>query len=66
VQLWGPSGSVNGNCQLYVRGNQIHGASIDTLAWLEQNSICEYAFFLFLQDLLILLGRPELDSGVGV
>jgi len=41
VQLWGPSGSVNGNCQLYVRGNQVHGASVDTLAWLEQSSICQ-------------------------
>jgi len=41
VQLWGPTGSVNGNCQLYVQGNQAHGVSVDTLAWLEQHSICQ-------------------------
>jgi len=41
VQLWGPSGSVNGNCQLYVNGNQFKGASINTLAWLQQRSICQ-------------------------
>jgi len=41
VQLWGPTGSVNGNCQLYVQGNQVHGSSIETLAWLEQHSICQ-------------------------
>ena len=42
VQLWGPVGSVNGNCQLYVVGGEVHGANTDTLAWLEQNSICKF------------------------
>ncbi|KAG9235352.1 hypothetical protein BJ875DRAFT_374467 [Amylocarpus encephaloides] len=43
IQLWGPSGSVNGNCQLYVtgRGGENRGANTQTLAWLEQNSICQ-------------------------
>jgi len=41
IELWGPSGSVNGNCQLYVNGANIKGPSVDTLAWLEQHSICQ-------------------------
>jgi hypothetical protein len=41
IQLWGPSGSVNGNCQMYVSGQGVKGANIQTLAWLEQNSICK-------------------------
>lgn len=41
VQLWGPSGSVNGNCNLYVMSNQEKGATIETLAWLQQRSICQ-------------------------
>ena len=40
VQLWGPSGSVNGNCNIYVMSDQQKGASIETLAWLQQRSIC--------------------------
>ncbi|TVY59347.1 hypothetical protein LCER1_G000731 [Lachnellula cervina] len=41
VQLWGPSGSVNSNCNIYVNGNVQHGANTETLAWLEQKSICQ-------------------------
>lgn len=41
IELWGPTGSVNGNCNLYVSGRQSTGASIETLAWLEQHSICQ-------------------------
>lgn len=42
LQLWGPSGSVNGNCNLYVTGDSVTGTSnaLATLAWLEQKSIC--------------------------
>jgi hypothetical protein len=43
IELWGPSG-VNSNCQLYVNAEASHGQSIDTLAWLEQHSICEFPF----------------------
>jgi hypothetical protein len=42
IQLWGPSGSVNGNCNLYVTGAASQGPSQATLAYLEQHSICEY------------------------
>lgn len=41
VQLWGPSGSVNGNCNLYVSSNQERGPTLATLAWLQQRSICQ-------------------------
>ena len=42
IELWGPTGSVNGNCNLYVNGAASVGPSQTTLAWLEQHSICEY------------------------
>ncbi|KAJ8064107.1 hypothetical protein OCU04_007942 [Sclerotinia nivalis] len=41
IELWGPSGSVNGNCNLYVTANPQTGASTATLAWLMQHSICQ-------------------------
>ena len=43
IELWGPSG-VNSSCQIYVSVDESHGQSIDTLAWLEQHSICEFPF----------------------
>ena len=42
IELWGPAGSVSNNCQLYVNGRESTGASTQTLAWLEQDSICEF------------------------
>ena len=45
IELWGPTGSVNSNCNIYVNGQTIWGQSINTLAWLEQHSICEYIVF---------------------
>ncbi|KAL2019563.1 hypothetical protein VTK56DRAFT_9530 [Thermocarpiscus australiensis] len=43
IQLWGPSGSVSSNCNLYVFGAspQPKGQSLETLAWLEQRGICQ-------------------------
>jgi len=41
IELWGPTGNVNGNCNLYVSDQQSFGQSINTLAWLEQSSICQ-------------------------
>jgi len=40
IQLFG-SANVSGNCQRYVNNNQAFGVSIETLAWLQQNNICE-------------------------
>jgi hypothetical protein len=39
IELWGPSG-VNGTCQLLAPPS----GGGDTLAWLEQHSICESFF----------------------
>ncbi|KAK3994486.1 hypothetical protein QBC44DRAFT_44574 [Cladorrhinum sp. PSN332] len=49
VQLWGPSGSVSSNCNLYVFNHSPKGQSLETLAWLEQRSICQswHAVFAF-------------------
>lgn len=41
IELWGPIGSVNGNCNIYVNANEQTGASENTLAWLMQRSICQ-------------------------
>ncbi|KAK4222404.1 arginase-like protein [Podospora fimiseda] len=41
VQLWGPSGSVSSNCNLYVFSQESRGQSLETLAWLQQRSICQ-------------------------
>jgi hypothetical protein len=41
IELWGPTGNVNTNCNLYVNAQTSTGPSIATLAWLEQHSICE-------------------------
>lgn len=43
IELWGPTGSVNGNCNLYVTGAESSGPSTATLAYLEQHSICKYS-----------------------
>ena len=40
IQLFGPAGNVNSNCNTYVTGQQYHGISVETLAWLTQNNIC--------------------------
>jgi hypothetical protein len=78
VQLWGPSGSVNANCQLFINTKSSTGANTDTLAWLEQHSICTSIFPLFCywidlcgiqctakQLLTCPPIRPELDSSMG-
>ncbi|MCJ1485603.1 hypothetical protein MMC06_005778 [Schaereria dolodes] len=40
IMLFGPVGSVNGNCNVYVL-NQTPGANLNTLAYLEQKNICQ-------------------------
>jgi hypothetical protein len=42
IELWGPTGSVNSTCQLYVQAQASTGSSLNTLAYLEQHSICEF------------------------
>ncbi|CZS92795.1 uncharacterized protein RCO7_10196 [Rhynchosporium graminicola] len=40
IQLWGPSG-VNGTCNIYVNSRPSTGPNINTLAYLQQRSICQ-------------------------
>ena len=46
IQLYGPSGSVNANCASFVDNQKnnpaFHGQSVDALAWLTQENICEF------------------------
>ncbi|KXS96670.1 hypothetical protein AC578_4392 [Pseudocercospora eumusae] len=41
IQLFGPAGDINSKCQQFVFDNPSNDLSINTLAWLEQNSICQ-------------------------
>jgi hypothetical protein len=45
IQLFG-EGEVSSSCQTYVNNNDVRGLSVDTLAWLQQSSICESPFSL--------------------
>ncbi|KAJ5493133.1 hypothetical protein N7539_001879 [Penicillium diatomitis] len=40
LQLYGVSGNVNDNCQIWVVENESRGNNINTLAWLTQSTIC--------------------------
>lgn len=40
-ELWGGSGNINSNCELYINGHEVKGTSLETLAWLEQRTICQ-------------------------
>jgi len=41
IQLFGPDGGVNNNCNTYVFSMPFTGVSVDTLAYLEQKNICQ-------------------------
>ena len=48
IQLFSPTGNIQTNCNNYVTNSQQKGNSLDTLAWITQNSICEFlSSFLF-------------------
>lgn len=49
IQVFGTQSNINSNCQTYVIKNPSFGVSLETLAWLTQNSICQswYAVFSF-------------------
>ena len=42
VQLYGASGNVNDNCQIYVIENVSKGNDINTMAWIMQSTLCEF------------------------
>jgi len=46
VQLFG-AGQVSRNCNTYVSNNKVTGASTETLAWLQQNNICQNWYTVF-------------------
>lgn len=53
LQLYGVAGSVNDNCQNYVVDNVSRGNNINTLAWLTQNTICEFILpFQFIRGMI--------------
>lgn len=73
IQLFGPKANINGNCQMYVTNQPSNDLSINTLAWLEQNSICQswdavFAFWIvgavFLVWMLV-LGSQVARGGAG-
>lgn len=41
IQLFGPEGDINSKCQTFVTNQPSRTLSVDTLAWLMQNSICQ-------------------------
>ncbi|EJT82566.1 hypothetical protein GGTG_02539 [Gaeumannomyces tritici R3-111a-1] len=76
IELWGPSsgptGSVSGNCNLAVFTQNPTGQTLQTLAWLEQRSICQswqavFAFALigqiFLLWIMIIAYQVFADNG---
>ena len=41
IQMFGPVGSINSKCNNYIFNQPTRGLSVDTLAWLQQASICQ-------------------------
>jgi hypothetical protein len=41
LQLYGGQANINANCQNYVTNQEYSGNTVETLAWLTQNNICE-------------------------
>jgi len=73
IQLFGPKGNISSNCTTYVTNNPQNDLSINTLAWLEQNSICQswdavFAFWIIGAVFLvwmIILGSQVARGGFG-
>lgn len=72
VELWGPSGSISGNCNVAVFTQNPTGQTLQTLAWLEQRSICQswqavFAFALigqiFLLWIMVIAYQVFADNG---
>lgn len=73
IQLFGPVGNISGNCQTYVYDRPSNDLSINSLAWLAQNSICQswdavFAFWIVGAVFLvwmIVLGSQVARGGFG-
>lgn len=67
IQLFGPVGNINGNCGTYITGQPEYGLTLNTLAWLEQNSICgawDAAFAFWIVGAVFLVWMIVLGSMV--
>ncbi|KAG5938321.1 hypothetical protein E4U59_003861 [Claviceps monticola] len=51
VQLWGPDGSIETTCNLHVFNEDPHGQNQETMAWLQQRSICQCWHLVFAMSL---------------
>ncbi|KND86815.1 hypothetical protein TOPH_08566 [Tolypocladium ophioglossoides CBS 100239] len=51
LQLWGPNGSVQSNCNLQVFSQSPTGKTQETLAWLQQRNICQSWHLVFAMGL---------------
>jgi len=47
IELWGPSGSIQSVCNLQVSDSNPKGQSIETLAWMQQQNICQSWILVF-------------------
>lgn len=73
IQLFGPDGNISGACDTYVSNNPQSDLSLYTLAWLEQNSICQswdavFAFWIIgavFLTWMIVLGAQVARGGYG-
>ncbi|KAL9049972.1 MAG: hypothetical protein Q9162_006914 [Coniocarpon cinnabarinum] len=65
IQLFSSSSNVNSNCQNYVLGSPVYGQTLNTLAWLEQQGICQswYAAFSFWIIGAVFLNWVKLRAG---
>ncbi|RCI12741.1 hypothetical protein L249_1277 [Ophiocordyceps polyrhachis-furcata BCC 54312] len=52
TQLWGPNGSVQNNCNLFVFGQNPTGRTAETLAWMQQKNICQSWHLVFSMALI--------------
>ncbi|KAL9089339.1 MAG: hypothetical protein Q9159_002555 [Coniocarpon cinnabarinum] len=62
IQLFSSSSNVNSNCQNYVLGSPVYGQTLNTLAWLEQQGICQSWFSK--NWVVIRAGDPKKDFSV--
>lgn len=64
IQLYGDPSDVNGKCQRYVDNNEQFGPSVNTLAWLEQDSICKsWSLRRYLENEVLIVLSSQARNG---
>ena len=48
IQMFGYNPNVNNICNTYINGQPYNGATLETIAWLEQKNICKSVLLAFL------------------